>query len=73
MNSNNVRSIIKSFDERLGIEESRDKDFYLYVSTEKHRYYIGYLNVDEIKNKKDLMTFLECVCKGDINGKFKKK
>ena len=57
----NIERVIKKFDERLGIELTEDKDCYLYVSTDKHRYYIGYFNLYEIENKKDLLFYLDCI------------
>lgn len=57
----NIERVIKKFDESLGIEISENKDCYLYVSTDKHRYYIGYFNTDEIEDKKDLMFYLNCI------------
>ena len=57
----NIEKVIKKFDERLGIELTEGKDCYLYVSTDKHRYYIGYFNTDEIEDKKDLMFYLDCI------------
>ena len=57
----NIEKVIKKFDESLGIEISENKDCYLYVSTDKHRYYIGYFNTDEIEDKKDLMFYLDCI------------
>lgn len=61
MNLSNIKQVIRKYDERLGIELTEDKDCYLYVSTDKHRYYIGYFNTDDIEDKKDLMFYLDCI------------
>jgi hypothetical protein len=61
MNLSNIERVIKKFDEKLGIELTEYRDCYLYVSTDKHRYYIGYFNIEEIENKKDLMFYLDCI------------
>lgn len=61
MNLSNIKQVVGKFDERLGIDLTEDKDCYLYVSTDKHRYYVGYFNKDEIRDKKDLLFYLDCI------------
>lgn len=61
MKINSVEKIIKEFDENLGVEVACNRDCYLYVSTGKHRYYIGYFNIDEIMDKRDLLFYLDYI------------
>ncbi len=61
MKIDNVKRILSKYDENLGIELTDDRDCYLYVSTDNHRYYIGYFNIDEIRDKRDLLFYLDCI------------
>lgn len=61
MRFNNVVQIIKSFDEDLEVERASDEDLYLYVKTNKHKYYLGVINLDELNGKKDLMYYLDLI------------
>ena len=61
MRIGHIEKVIKQFDENLGVEISFKNDCYLYVSTDKHRYYISFFNIDEIKNKRDFMFYLDCI------------
>lgn len=61
MKIDNVKRILSKYDEHLDIELTDDRDCYLYVSTDKHRYYIGYFNIDEIRDKRDLLFYLDCI------------
>lgn len=61
MKIDNVKRILSKYDENLDIELTDDRDCYLYVSTDKHRYYIGYFNIDEIRDKRDLLFYLDCI------------
>ena len=58
---NNVVQIIKSFDENLEIERASDDDLYLYVKTNKYKYYLGVINSDELTSKKELMYYLDLI------------
>lgn len=61
MKIDNVKRILSKYDENLDIELTDDRDCYLYVSTDKHRYYIGYFNIDEIRDKRDLLFYLDFI------------
>lgn len=58
---NNVVQIIKSFDEDLEVVRVPGNDLYLYVSTKKYKYYLGVINLDELREKKDLMHYLDLI------------
>lgn len=58
---NNVVQIIKAFDEDLEIVRVPGNDLYLYVKTNKHKYYLGVINLDELNGKKDLMYYLDLI------------
>lgn len=61
MRFNNIVQIIKAFDEKLDVDRTSDDDLYLYVSTDKHKYYLGVMSLDEIKERKDLMYYLDLI------------
>ena len=56
-----ILNVIKAFDEGLEVEKGDDNDFYLYVKTDKHRFYVGYFNSDEICDKNDLINYLDLI------------
>ncbi len=58
---NNVVQIIKAFDEKLEVDRTSDDDLYLYVRTDKHKYYLGVMSLDEIKGRKDLLYYLDLI------------
>lgn len=53
-----VREFIREFDEDLDLE---DGEFYLFVSSRKHRYYVGCLKLSELRNSRDLRRYLDCI------------
>lgn len=61
MRFNNVVQIVKAFDEKLEVDRTSDDDLYLYVRTDKHKYYLGVINLDELNGKKDLMYYLDLI------------
>lgn len=61
MRFNNVVQIIKAFDEKLEVDRTSDDDLYLYVRTDKHKYYLGVMSLDEIKERKDLLYYLDLI------------
>ena len=61
MRIDNLTKVIKGFDENLGVENASGRDYFLYVRTNKHRYYLGYFNIDEIRYKRDLLFYLDCI------------
>lgn len=58
---NNVVQIIKAFDKDLEVVRVPGNDLYLYVKTNKHKYYLGIINLDELNEKKDLMHYLDLI------------
>lgn len=66
MKIDNVKRILSKYDENLGIELADDELCYLYVSTDKHKYYIVYFDKDEIRDKKDLLFYLDDITAREI-------
>ncbi len=58
---NNVVQIIKAFDEKLEVDRTSDDDLYLYVRTDKHKYYLGMMSLEDLMSKKDLMYYLDLI------------
>ena len=58
---NNVVQIIKAFDKDLEVVRAPGNDLYLFVKTNKHKYYLGIINLDELNDKKDLMCYLDVI------------
>lgn len=56
-----VREIIREFDKDLDLEDGGDDEFYLFVSSRKHRYYVGCLKLSELRNSRDLRRYLDCI------------
>lgn len=61
-----VREFIREFDEDLDLEDGGDGEFYLFVSSRKHRYYVGCLKLSELRNSRELRKYLDCISLKEI-------
>ena len=60
-----VKEFIREFDEDLDLEDG-DGEFYLFVSSRKHRYYVGCLKLSELRNSRELRKYLDCISLKEI-------
>lgn len=61
-----VKEFIREFDEDLDLEDGGDGEFYLFVSSRKHSYYVGCLKLSELRNSRELSKYLDCISVKEI-------